>query len=84
MSEPRWAVVTTYASGFEADMAVEQLKSAGILAVRRDNDIAGLFGPGFQGASARGVTVMAPEDAVDEALELLGLEPRSSKPQGFR
>ena len=76
MSERHWVVVTTYGSGLEADVAVEQLKAADILAIRRDNDSAGLFGAGFQGSSARGVAVMVPDDALAEALEVLGLGPR--------
>jgi hypothetical protein len=70
-----WAVVTTYAGGLEADMAVETLKSVGILAVRRDNDTAGLFGAGFQGPSARGSSVLAPSSEVEEAWEILGVTP---------
>jgi hypothetical protein len=76
MGEPRWVIVATCLSGLEADFAVEQLKSAGILAVRRDNDTAGLFGSGFQGASAR--AVLTPDDALDEALAVLGGQPRTA------
>lgn len=77
MTERRWVVVSVYPSGFEADLAVEQLTGAGILAIRRDNDTAGLFGAGFQGASARGVAVLTPDDALEAALDVLGLEPGS-------
>ena len=45
-------MAATYASGFEADVAVARLEREEILAVRRGNDIVGLFGPGFEGASA--------------------------------
>ena len=71
-----WAVVTTYAAGIDADIAVEHLKSAGILAVRRENDIAGLFGPGFQGPTARGVSVLVPWNVVGDACEVLGVTPK--------
>jgi hypothetical protein len=73
MSRPQWAVVTTYTAGIEADIAIELLKSAGIPALRRDNDIAGLFGPGFQGPTARGVSVLAPWNVVGEACDVLGV-----------
>jgi hypothetical protein len=75
MSRVHWTVVTTYAGGLEADIAVETLKSVGILAVRRDNDTAGLFGPGFQGPSARGASVLAPSSEAEEAREILGVTP---------
>jgi hypothetical protein len=45
--------------------------SAGIRAVRDDNDTVGIFGPGFQRASARGVTVRVPVESVDEARAVL-------------
>jgi len=73
MSRAQWAVVTTYAAGVDADIAIEQLKSAGIPAVRRENDIAGLFGAGFQGPTARGVSVLAPWNVVRDACEILGV-----------
>lgn len=69
----QWGVVTTYAAGIDADIAIEQLKSEGIPAVRRENDIAGLFGPGFQGATARGVSVLVPWNVVGDACDILGV-----------
>lgn len=62
-----WAVLATYASGFDADLAVAQLESAGIPAARDNNDTVGIFGPGFQGATARGVTVRVPAAALKKA-----------------
>ena len=72
MTTQRWIPVATYAAGVEADFAVAQLEAAGIVAVARGNDITGIFGPGFGGATARGVDVLVPSDAVDEAREILG------------
>jgi putative signal transducing protein len=63
--------LTNFATALEADMFVEQLKSAGIEAVSRGVDITGIFGPGFQGATARGVDVLVPQDRLAEARELL-------------
>jgi hypothetical protein len=40
--------------------------------VARGNDITGIFGPGFAGATARGVDVLVLSDAVDAAREILG------------
>jgi hypothetical protein len=73
-SPATWVPVATFAAGFEADLALVRLESAGILAVRRDNDTVGIFGPGFQGANARGVTVLVPSDAVAEAKDVLETE----------
>jgi hypothetical protein len=72
MTTQRWIHVATYAAGVEADLAVARLEAAGILAVARGNDITGIFGPGFGGATARGVDVLVPTDAVDAAREILG------------
>jgi hypothetical protein len=62
-----WSVLATYASGFEADLAMAQLETAGIPAIRDNNDTVGIFGPGFQGATARGVTVRVPAAALEDA-----------------
>ncbi len=67
MNADGWSVLATYASGFEADLAMAQLETAGIPAIRDNNDTVGIFGPGFQGATARGVTVRVPEAALEDA-----------------
>ncbi len=66
-----WVSIARYAAGFEADLAVARLESDGILAIARSNDIVGIFGPGFGGATSRGVDVLVPSDAVDAARALL-------------
>jgi hypothetical protein len=66
-----WLDVATFASGFQADLAISRLEAAGIRAVRDDNDTVGIFGPGFQGATAHGVTVRVPARALDDARLLL-------------
>ena len=71
MTASGWSDVATFSSGFEADLAVAQLEAAGIRAVRDDNDTVGIFGPGFQGATARGVTVRVPAESLDEARTVL-------------
>ena len=71
MSASGWHEVATFSSGFEADLAVAQLEAAGIHAVRDDNDTVGIFGPGFQGATGRGVTIHVLAEAVDEARAVL-------------
>jgi hypothetical protein len=71
MTPHRWIPVATFAAGYEADLAVARLEAAGILAVARGNDITGIFGPGFGGATARGVDVLVVSDAADAAREIL-------------
>jgi len=66
-----WFDVATFASGFQADLAISRLEAAGIRAVRDDNDTVGIFGPGFQGATASGVTVRVPATLRDDALAVL-------------
>jgi hypothetical protein len=74
MTTHHWVPIANYGAGFEADLAVARLESAGILAVSRGNDIVGLFGPGFGGVTARGVAVLVPSDAVDAARALLAAD----------
>ncbi len=71
VSSVEWVSIARYAAGFEADLAVARLESDGILAIARSNDITGIFGPGFGGATSRGVDVLVPSDAVDAARALL-------------
>ena len=67
MAESEWTVLATYASGFEADLAMSQLESARIPALRDSHDTVGIFGPGFQGSTSRGVTVSVPTSLLDQA-----------------
>lgn len=69
--EIAWVTVATYGAGYEADIAIARLDAAGIDAMRRGNDTVGLFGPGFEGRTARGVDVLVPADVVAEAREVL-------------
>jgi Putative prokaryotic signal transducing protein len=69
-----WVKLATYSSALEADVVVSRLEAAEIPAVSRGNDIVGIFGPGFQGATAKGVDVLVPAAALDDARELLELD----------
>ena len=71
MAVSGWSDVATFSSGFEADLAIGQLEAAGITAVSDSNDTVGIFGPGFQGATAHGVTVRVPDGSLDEARAVL-------------
>ncbi|HUX33161.1 MAG TPA: DUF2007 domain-containing protein [Gemmatimonadaceae bacterium] len=69
-----WTKLTTFSSALEADAAVSRLEAAEIPALARGNDIVGIFGPGFQGATAKGVDVLVPAEALDDARMVLDLE----------
>jgi|GEM_PF-908329 hypothetical protein len=66
-----WTKLVNCASALEAEILVERLHAAGIDATIRGNDIVGIFGPGFQGATARGVDVLVPASALEAAQEFL-------------
>ena len=73
MNQAEWRVLATYASGFEADLAMAQLEAAEIPAVRDSNDSVGIFGPGFQGTTTKGFTVRVPASALEEARAAVSL-----------
>jgi hypothetical protein len=66
-----WTKLTNCAAALEAEILVERPHAAGIDATIRGNDIVGIFGPGFQGATARGVDVLVPASALEAAQEFL-------------
>lgn len=66
-----WTPLVTLASGFEADITIALLEAHDIPAERDGNDTVGIFGPGFQGATARGVTVLVPARRLTEAQSVL-------------
>jgi hypothetical protein len=70
-SERSWVAIATYGAGYEADIAIARLDAAGITAVRQGNDSVGILGPGFEGRSVRGVSVLVPSDAAAEARGVL-------------
>lgn len=71
MQAPGWSVLNTYATGFEADLAIAQLEANDIPAVRDNHESTAIFGIGFQGATASGYTVLVPTEALDDARALL-------------
>jgi hypothetical protein len=81
VSRPRptdWVPCRTYASELEAHIAAAVLDGAGIPAAIRGNDTAGLFGAGFQGTSARGVTLLVPRAALAAATSVLARPRRAA------
>jgi hypothetical protein len=67
--------LANFASGLEAEMAVERLRVDEIPAMIDSHSLSGVFGPGFQGATGRGVNVLVPAVLLDEARIILGLDP---------
>jgi hypothetical protein len=67
----KWTKLANYASGLEADIIAERLRSAGLQAEVRGNDVVGIVGPGFQGVTARGVDILVLDSELDEARSLL-------------
>lgn len=70
-SDRRWVVIASFGAGYEADIAIARLEAAGITAVRRGNDLVGLFGPSFEGRSVRGIEVLVPSDEAAVARDVL-------------
>lgn len=71
-----WVRVANFGVGWEADLAVARLDAEGIPARSLGNDLVGIFGPGFQGASARGFFVEVPAPYAPQAREALARPPR--------
>lgn len=67
----RWVAIADVGSGWEADLVVARLDAEDIPARARGNDVVGIFGPGFQGATARGFLVEVPEPYVSRARAFL-------------
>ncbi len=69
------AIVATYSSLIEAELALGRLESAGIPALIDQQDAVGLFGPGHAGKSIRGVDLVVPDSCIAEArmaLDMIG------------
>ena len=69
-----WEPIATYTAGFEADVALSLLEAEGIRAVKRSNNAVGIFGPGFEGRTGQGYTVLVPSGELARARELLLLD----------
>ncbi|HLU25050.1 MAG TPA: hypothetical protein VKZ58_05040 [Longimicrobiales bacterium] len=70
---PRWVQIGSYAAPWESDVDRATLESAGIPVLVKGPEV-GIFGPGFAGATSRGVTLFVPSDRLDEARQILGLD----------
>lgn len=68
-----WVELTTFGTGFEADLARQSLTDAEIPCLLRGNQ-AGIFGAGFQGPVLGGIALYVPSPAVETAREILELD----------
>lgn len=66
----RWALLATFATGFEADLARATLEAEGILVMAKGPQV-GLFGAGFQGTMGSGVELLVPSPELERARTLL-------------
>ena len=74
-SEHKWVIAASYDALYKAEMAVGQLQAAEIPTRIDQKGGVGLFGASFQGTTVRGVDVLVPASAMDEARRLLDVEP---------
>ena len=69
-----WERVTTYGTLYEAEIAAGRLKDVGIPVRIDQRGAVGLFGPGHEGRTIRGVALLVPTDRLSEARFALDLE----------
>lgn len=75
-----WVRVANLGAGWEADLAAARLEAEDIPARVAGNDLTGIFGPGFQGPSARGFFVEVPAPFAERARLILSRP--SALPEG--
>jgi Putative prokaryotic signal transducing protein len=66
----KWVKLANYGSGFDADVTVERLRSAGLHARAGGGD-SGMFGAGFKGPTARGIDVYVLDKELAAARDVL-------------
>lgn len=65
-----WVPLSEYAAGYEVDLAVATLESAGIPALVKGRE-SGIWGPAFGGPTSQGMSVWVPAAHEEEARRLL-------------
>jgi hypothetical protein len=65
-----WVAVGRYSAGFEVDLAVATLESAGIPAVVKGRE-SGIWGPAFAGPTSQGMSLWVRAEHEEEARQLL-------------
>lgn len=72
--EPDWRIVATYDALYEAELAAGRLESAGLLARIDQRGGVGIFGPGHEGRTVRGVALLVLVTQLEQARAALDLE----------
>ena len=62
-----WVPIATYAAEYEAEIGRAVLEAGGFVARVEGGERIGIFGPGFAGATPRGVRVLVPSDQLAAA-----------------
>lgn len=70
-ADVQFVPLANFPNGFEADMARQRLEDAGIPVLVKALQ-GGMFGPGYLGPLAGGVTLHVPSPDVQRAKDLLG------------
>jgi hypothetical protein len=73
MSESKWEAVVTYGTLYEAEIAAGRLESSGIPFRLDKRGAVGMFGPGHEGKTVRGVALLVPVERLDDARLALDL-----------
>ena len=69
-----WQVVATYGALYEAELAAGRLESAGIPSRIDQQGGVGIFGPGHEGLTVRGVALLVPGAELESAKRALDLD----------
>jgi hypothetical protein len=72
----QWVLLTTVYSGLEVDTLRALLESEGIPVLVRGYQV-GMWGGGFQGPISEGAKLLVPEHALEDARELLPIDPEA-------
>jgi hypothetical protein len=68
--EVRWTTVATFSARYLAEIPIQTLEGAGIPVLVKGEE-PGIWGPAFAGPTSQGVSVLVPDPAREEALEIL-------------
>ncbi len=70
---PSWETIATYGDSTAAELAAGRLKAVGIPSRIDRRGAVGLFGLGHSGKSVRGIALLVPSTALEQAREALDL-----------
>lgn len=69
--ETRWVAVASFGARYLAEIAIHQLENADIPVLVKGEE-PGIWGPAHAGPTSRGIELLVPEAAAEDARELLG------------